>query len=200
MHLKSSLKNFSFGLAIVSLISAGAASAQSLSGVDATLDHTLDSKSAAVGQAVLAKLNESVKTTAGVELPRGTELIGKVAEVTTPEKGSGKSISLVFTTAKLQDGKEIPVKATLVGAYPAADVADGASADSIAPPPTSIDIDRTFDQQAGALRHVALTSAVKDDNSGTFSSSNGNFKLNAGTILQIGIAPAAGGNATSAAE
>jgi hypothetical protein len=50
----TSFKKFSFGLALVSLAAAGAASAQSLVGVNTTLDRTLDSKSAAAGQVVTA--------------------------------------------------------------------------------------------------------------------------------------------------
>lgn len=194
-----SLKNLSLGLALVSLVSVGAASAQTLVGVNAKLDRTLDSKSAAVGEAVTAKLDGSI-TLDGAKLGRGAELIGKVAEVKNAN-GSPVSVTLLFTSAKLKDGKEIPVKATVLAAYPETDpVGDSLGDASGLPAPAHVDADRTFDQEPGALSHVAMTSSVKNSASGTFSSANGNFKLLAGTNLQFGIAPASAASGTNAAE
>ena len=115
----TSFKKLSFGLALVSLAAAGGASAQSLVGVNTTLDRTLDSKSAAAGQVVTAKLDGTVTAADGTKLPKGTELIGKVADV--KNANGATSVSLVFTSAKLKDGKEIPVKATVLAAYPELD-------------------------------------------------------------------------------
>jgi hypothetical protein len=193
----TSFKKLSFGLALISF--AAAASAQTLVGVNTRLDRTLDSKSAADGQAVTAKLDGTVTTADGTKLPRGTELIGKVADV--KNANGAKSVSLVFTSAKLKDGKEIPVKATVLAAYPEVDAESLTVGDvAVQPAPAQVAGDRVFDQPAGALEHVALSSAVKNHESGTFSSTNGNFKLQAGTNLQVGIAPVSGGSGTSAAE
>jgi hypothetical protein len=168
-------------------------------GVNTRLDHTLDSTSAASGQVVTAKLDGTV-TTDGVKLPKGTELIGKVAEVKAAQNGSAASVSLVFTSAKLKDGKEIPVKATLLAAYPeSAGDAATYSGDLIGPAPAQVGGDSAFNQQAGALRNVAMNSAVKSSDSGTFLS-DGNFRLLAGTVLQVGIAPAGGVSGANAAE
>jgi hypothetical protein len=195
----ASLKNLSFGLALISFVWAGAASAQSLAGVTAQLDQTLDSKNVTAGKAITAKLDESVTTPAGVKLPRGTELIGKVADVKTAQDGT--SVTLVFTSAKLKDGKEIPVKATLVGAYAPNDGGDSTYGSQImAPAPSTVNADDTFSQQAGALRHITMTSAVKSSDSGTFTSSDSKFKLVAGTYLQFGVNAAGNGNNTNAAE
>jgi len=195
----TSFKKFSFGLALVSLAAAAAASAQSLVGVNTTLDRTLDSKSAATGQVVTAKLDGTVTAADGTKLPKGTELMGKVADV--KNTNGAASVSLVFTSAKLKDGKEIPVKATVLAAYPESD-AVGLTLGDVAeqPAPAQVAGDSVFDQQPGALEHVALSSAVKNHESGTFSSTNGNFKLLAGTSLQVGIAPASSGSGTNAAE
>jgi len=66
--------------------------------------------------------------------------------------------------------------------------------------PAQVAGDGVFEQQPGALDHVALSSAVRNHESGTFSSTNGSFKLLAGTNLQVGIAPASSGSGTNAAE
>jgi hypothetical protein len=196
----TSLKSLSYGLALASLVGVGVASAQSLVGVNTKLDRTLDSKSAAVGQVVTAKLDGTVTTADGTKLPRGTELVGKIAEVKNAN-GSPVSVSLLFTSAKLKDGKEVPVKATVLAAFPEADPV-GVSLGDVATQqaPEKVAGDGSFNQQPGALSHVALTSAVKSPDSGTFSSTAGNFKLYAGTFLQVGIAPAGASSGTTAAE
>ncbi|HEX4040019.1 MAG TPA: hypothetical protein VHX37_18340 [Acidobacteriaceae bacterium] len=197
----SSLKNLSFGLALISFLAAGAASAQSLAGVTTRLDQTLDSRTAKVGEAVSVKLNDTVKTPDGVKLPRGTQLLGKVAEVKTAANSGPASVTLVFTSAKLKDGKEIQVKATLVGAYTSSEGGDSTyGSQTMAPAPALVNADDTFDQQAGALHRVSLTSAVKNSDSGTFTSKDGNFKLQAGTYLQLGIAGAGNSGLTRTAE
>ena len=194
-----SFKNLSFGMALVSAVAVGSASAQTLVGVNARLDKTLNSTSAAAGQVVTAKLDGTV-TTDGVKLPRGTELIGNVAEVKAAQNGSASSVSLVFTSARLKAGKEIPVKATVLAAYPES-AGDGAGygTDTMGPVPAQVEADGTF-QQAGALRNISLSSAVKSNASGTFSSTDASFRLEAGTYLQVGIAPAGAVSGTTAAE
>lgn len=201
MQFSTRLKTFSPGLALASLLCVAAASAQTLVGVNATLDHNLESKTATAGQVVTAKLNDSVTTADCLRLPKGSELIGKVAEVKTSQNDGPSSVSLIFSTAKLKDGKEVPVKATVVAAYPSSDGDAEAYADqTIPPPPGRINGDTSVEQDAGGLSKVALNSAVKSSDSGTFSRANGDFRLTAGTHLQLGIAPAASGSNPAAAE
>jgi hypothetical protein len=193
-----SWKNWSLGLAMVSLVGLSA-SAQSLAGVTTTLDHTLESSSATVGEPVTATLRESLKTN-GLDLPRGTELVGKVAEVKQAQNGGQASVSLVFTTAKLKHGKELPVKATVIAAFPqsADDVEDGGGM-TMGAAPRQVPSDGTYQQEPGALAHVAMNSSVKSSDSVTFTSSE-NFKLPAGTFLQLGVGGASASTTTSAAE
>lgn len=201
MRFAFRLKTFSLGLALVSSVSVAAASAQTLLGVNAQLDRNLDSKTAAPGQVVTAKLDGTVKTADGLRLPKGTELLGKVDAVKSSQNGGPASVTLLFSTAKLKDGKTIPVKATVVAAYPesAGDSADG-SDQTLPPPPAQLNNETAVQQDAGALGKVALTSAVKNTDSGTFTRANGNFRLGAGTYLQVGIAPSATSNTATAAE
>jgi hypothetical protein len=196
----NSWKHWSLGLAMVSLVGLGSASAQSLAGVTTTLDHALESKSATVGEPVTATLKGSVKAD-GLDLPKGTDLVGKVAEVKAAQNGAPASVSLVFTTAKLKDGKEIPVKATVIAAFPrSADEGVEGSGVMMGAAPQQVPSNGAYQQEPGALSHVGLQSAVKNGDSVTFTS-NGNFKLPAGTFLQLGVASAsANGSGTTAAE
>ena len=199
--MRFTLKNVSLGLAVVSLLSAGMASAQSLAGVSTQLVKPLDSETAAAGQAVAVKLNTGVKTPEGVKLPRGTQLIGKVTAVTPAQKGGAASVTVVFTEAQLKGGKQIPVKATLLAAYPASEAVEAQYSDSTMDTVADhVASNHTVDQEPGALPGVTLKAAVQDANSGTFSKADGNFKLATGTYLQIGVAQTSGSGSTAAAE
>lgn len=196
MQFSFSVKNLSLGLAIVAM-SAAAASAQSLSGVNTKLLTPLDSQTARIGQPVAVKLNDSVKITTGETLPKGTELVGSVSEVKSADGSNPASVTVVFNTAELKGGKKVPVKATLLAAYPAN---GGDGLDEVGPAPSHVEAKYTVDQEPGALRGVSLKSAVENPASGTFSKQKGNFKLAAGSFLQLAVGPASANGSTSAAE
>jgi hypothetical protein len=201
MRFRFSLQSLSLAVAVVSLVAASAASAQSLAGVNTSLVQPLDSATATQGQAVTVKLDGSVKTPDGVKLPRGTELVGKVAAVQPSQNGGPASVSVVFTTAQLKGGKQIPVKATLLAAYPGDQGAGAQYSDEVTNMVAdSVSADHEVDQQPGALGGVELKAAVKDEDSGTFLRTSGNFKLKAGTFFQVAVGSAASGTGTAAAE
>lgn len=212
MRIGTSLRNFSLGLATASFIFAGTALAQTndaaqsmnqtdqaqsasgqtwnLVGVNARLDHTLDTSSAKQGEMVTARLDGSVKTADGVKLDKGTQLKGTVTRVEESANGGPSSLTLVFTTAQMKDGKQIPVKVTLLSAYPPGANSEATyGVDEIAPAPRHVNSQATIDQESGMLRHISLHARVAGQNSGTFRKKDGNLKLAAGTYLQIGIAP-----------
>ena len=196
MQFSFSVKNVSLGLAIVAM-SAAAASAQSLSGVNTKLLTPLDSQTAKVGQQVAVKLNDSVKITSGETLPKGTQLVGSVSEVKAADGSNPASVTVVFNSAELKGGKKVPVKATLLAAYPAN---GGDGQDVLGAAPSQVAPKYTVDQEPGALPGVTLKSAVENPDSGTFSKQKGNFKLGAGSFLQLAVGPASGNGNTSAAE
>jgi hypothetical protein len=180
-----------------SLVLAGAIAAQTsqsgqtwqLVGVNARLDHTLDTKSATQGQALKAKLDGSVTTDQGTKLEKGTELTGTVTGVEKSANGGASSLTLSFTTAQTKDGKQIPVKVTLLGAFPASansEVAYGVG--GVGSAPRHVNPDEKIDQESGTLNNISLHSRVQGENSGTFMRKDGDLKLSAGTYLQVGIA------------
>jgi hypothetical protein len=185
------------------LISYGFAAAQTapntpqLVSADANLVQRLDSKSAAQGQVVTAKLTSSVKNGSSLDLPKGTLLVGKVEQVQTSKDNGPAKLSIVFDQAQLGDGHAIPIKATLLAAYPS-DAGDywAESGNEEALQPRFIPADEKIDQEPGALSHVALHSAVQSNDSGVFLSTDRNINLERGTQLQIALAP--GGTLTAA--
>lgn len=163
-----------------------------LVGVNARLAHTIDSNSVQRGQAVAAKLDGTI-TSDGVKLDRGTELLGTVADSAASAHGGPSSVTLLFTRAQMKDGKQIPVKVTLLGAYPASQGDQAAYGQSMIPSaPRHVDPQQKVVQQSGLLGGVELKSSVQGQNSGTFWREDGNFKLRAGTFLQVAVAPVNG--------
>ena len=160
---------------------------------NAQLVRTVDSKNAAQGQIVTAKLTSSLKNAGTTELPKGTMLVGKVEQVKMSNNGGPGQLSIVFDQAQISGGKTVPIKATLLGAYPEntgdywADT--GTSGSEQAVQPRFIAADQTIDQEPGTLGHVALHSAVQSNASGVFINKDGNVDLKRGTRFQIAIAP-----------
>ena len=153
----------------------------------AELTHGLNSKSAKQGQAVTVELTSSVKTGGRMELPKGTKLEGKVADV---QNGDTSKLSLVFDQARLSGGRQVPVKVTLLAAYPpeAMDVADS-SLPGMVQQPQHISPDEKVQQDPGTLGNITLTGAVASEVSGVFTSPSHNINLHQGTRLQLAIAP-----------
>jgi hypothetical protein len=157
----------------------------------AELTHGLSSKSTRQGQAVMAKLTSDVKTNGQTELPKGTMLVGKVQEVQNANSnGDTTKLSLVFNEARLSNGRQVPIKATLLAAYPPDEigVAQSTSAYMIQQP-RHISSDEKIQQDPGTLGNIALTSSVQSDVSGMFLSKSRNINLHQGTRFQLAIAP-----------
>jgi hypothetical protein len=212
MRFAFSVRNVSLGLAMAAL-ACGAAVAQGgdaasqpdqsfqLVGVNARLIHALDSQSAKAGEAVIARLDAGVKTDSGVKLDKGTLLQGTVTGVQSAEKGGDSSLAITFTSAQLKGGEQIPVKVTLIGAYPSSSGEDENYAlDDIPPAPRHISSQEKIDQEAGLLNNVALHSNAQSQDSGTFTKKHGDLKINAGTFFQVGIAPVNTNLASSTGE
>lgn len=207
MQLVEKIRTWSLGVAAASMIFAGAAVAQAsdssqaqngeLTGANARLVHSLDAASARQGQSIEAKLLGSVKTDTGLKLDKGTLLKGTVTDIQKADNGGQSSVTLNFNQAQLRSGKDIPVKVTLLAAFPpsSADQATYGMGD-MGTAPQHVNPKLKVDQEAGQLSHISLHSSVQSDNSGTFQDNTGNLKLHAGTYLQVGIAPAGANNAS----
>jgi len=82
--------------------------------VRATLDHTLDAKKAKQGDPVTAKLEKDVQIPDAQLLPRNTVLEGHIDQVEASDHKSDSMMVVTFDKAKLKDGQELPIKATVM--------------------------------------------------------------------------------------
>lgn len=158
---------------------------------NAELTHALNAKSARQGQSVTAKLTSNVKTEGQTELPKGTLLMGKVDQVQNAYSNGDKSkISIVFNEARLSNGREVPIKATLLAAYPPVPYSVTQSTNAyMMVQRHHIPNDQKVQQDAGTLNHVMMKSSVQSHVSGVFLSKKHNINLRRGTRFQLAIAP-----------
>lgn len=199
------LRSYALGIAaaMISLPMYASTQAQpqnlNLVSANAELTHALNAKSTHQGQNVMAKLTSSVKAEGQTELPKGTMLMGKVAEVQNGFANGNKSkISIVFNEARLSNGREVPIKATVLAAYPPVLTGVTQSTSSyMMVQPRHIPNDQKIQQDPGTLSHVMLMSSVQSDVSGVFLSKNHNVNLHRGTRLQLAIAPEANSMSTA---
>ncbi len=154
----------------------------------ALLGHSLDTKDAAAGQVVTAKLISAIETPDGLTLPRGTQLLGRIVAVEASHDKSPATLTLIFDKAKIKD-KEVSIKATLVAMGPQ---------NTLPNAPKTVASADTFDQPAGELPGVSLHSAVQSDNSGVLTSKSSNIRLDNATEILLAVAPVTGSGSDTA--
>jgi hypothetical protein len=163
-----------------------AANANQLIAANAELQHDLNAQTAKQGDAVTAKLTQNVRL-GGTTLPHNTLLIGHVDQVQSSENNGVSKIVLTFDQARLKNGQQIAIKATVTGVYPAGTL--------LVSPKLSPDLE--IEQEPSSAHGFSLISKVQDSNSGTLSANGKNVRLTDGTELQFVLAPAAGAGASS---
>jgi hypothetical protein len=151
----------------------------------AVLDKDLDARKARPGQEFRATLADTIHLKNGMELPRGTALVGTIAAEQTQSSGESR-LALRFTRAQLKDGKTIPIQATIFGVAPPStsdswDHSDGEAA----PEPwngSALQVD-----DVGVLSGVDLHSTIAGENSGVFVSRKSGMKLAARSQMSLAI-------------
>lgn len=152
---------------------------------EAALTKKLDASDVKAGQQFEAKLNGKVDLKNGPVLPKGTELVGKVVNVQAKQNGQSSVLTLRFTQANLKDGTKVPIKATIVGLYPARNQlapSYGMAGTQNYWTPQTLQVD-----QINALHHVDLHSKIGADNSGVLQSDK-NISFSQGTEFALAIA------------
>ncbi len=160
----------------------------------ATLVKTVDAAREQSGTSVDAKLQGKVRLTNGTELPRGTMLLGKVAEDDTQQLGRSK-LALRFDEARLKDGATVPIRATIVGFY-----GPGGADSEIDPGDRDVMMSNDWTaktlqmDQENVTPGVDLHSKISSRNSGVFvSSKKDDIKLREGSEIHFAIASANNG-------
>lgn len=167
----------------------GRAEAAQMVPAQAYLLHKLDAKDMKPGSRFTARLSDTVHLKNGPELPKGTELIGNISTDEMQLKGTSK-LALRITEAQLNDGKTVPVKATIVGVFaPETETMNG---NNVAPGQEQAN-DWTNKvlrvDQLNVVGGVDLHSSVNGTNSGVLvATKKDDVKISAGSELALAIA------------
>ena len=154
----------------------------------AQLAQTLATKNLQSGEQFKAVLKGKVQLKNGVELPRGTTLIGTVSSEPAPQ-GAKSELALRFTQADLKNGKMVPIEATIVGVTPPVTENTAPAEMLYNPPPDAWDGQTVSFDVNDALSGIDLHSRIAGQNSGNFVSTRSNLKLGARTQIALAIGP-----------
>lgn len=92
------------------------------------LEGKLDSKTAKVGEPVMLRTTQKMKTAAGFIIPRGSRFIGHVTDVQAHERGHEQStMGVVFDRAELKNGQNIAIHSVIESVGPSAAQLEAAS-------------------------------------------------------------------------
>ena len=85
--------------------------------IRAELDKTVDAKKARVGDQVLARTTDDLKSSPPNLTPKGSRIIGHVVEVTPHQGSSASTLGIAFDKLVLKDGSEmaLPAKIQAIG-------------------------------------------------------------------------------------
>ena len=163
-------------------------SAEHLVPARASLAHALDSKNIKTGDEFRATLDGNVHLTGGLELHRGDALVGKVVTDDMNTPGNAR-LAIRFTQARLKNGQDVPVKATIISLSTPSDSSGDADLQPDMAPNSWNDGTLRVDQLS-VVSGVDLHSRLSSQNSGVFVSTTKNsFKIPAGSELALAIAP-----------
>jgi hypothetical protein len=164
---------------------AAVSAAAQLVPAQALLAQDFDSKKMPSGGQFRVILSENVHLKNGVELPKGTALVGTIVTETAPT-GVKAELALRITQADLKDGKSIPIEATIVGIAPPKDNFSLSTAEEESP--TSWNGTTLAFDVEGVMSGVDLHSKIAGDNSGVLILTKKNdVKLAARTQIALAI-------------
>ena len=178
----------------------GAQSAPTLTMVaaQAELKDSINAKKAKQGEAIRARISETVKLSDGKELPADTILEGHVDQVQASEKKSNSTVVVTFDKARLKGGEELAIKATLLSIWEPQEAVAGGGSGSGAPLPgghmsqsgagggipSQMDV---VSQGRQAVPGVSLHSDIHEKSSATFTAERRNVNVPSGTQMRFGL-------------
>jgi hypothetical protein len=108
------LKRLTICLALTAMAGAQSRLPIRLVGVRATLDKTLDARKVKEGDAVIARPEVKIQIAQGIDIETSSRLLGHVDAVQPPIDKGDSAITVTFDRAQLKDGRQIPIKATIL--------------------------------------------------------------------------------------
>ena len=102
----------------------------------------LDTKSAKTGDSVIIKTTENATTANGIEIPKGSKIVGHITDVEAKGKSSDNSrVTIQLDQAQIKGGQSLPIRTVIQSVSPpggsgtSADSYSGGAPSATAPPP-----------------------------------------------------------------
>jgi hypothetical protein len=106
------------------------------SSFEVVLTRTLDARKSRVGDVIIARVSEDVRTRDGAQIPKNAKLIGHLTLVQAKGRGSSDSrLGVLFDKAQMRDGREVSLNLAIQSVIPMDEVSpdrsgpDGKTAD-----------------------------------------------------------------------
>jgi hypothetical protein len=164
--------------------------------VDGKLVNKLDSKTAKTGDDVVVQTEASVKTADGIEIPKGSKVVGHVVAVH-PSAGQNSQVVLQFDRAELKDGKSMSIHSEIASVAPAIEDASsmsptepmpGGGASAPGEMPSAAGNPRNAMPGAAGTPGAATGAANSSPAAGTIVSRNGNIAIRTTSIPGVLLA------------
>ncbi len=162
----------------------------------ASIEKTIDSKKAKAGDPVAAKTTATTTLSDGTQVPSGSILTGHIDNVTPSENKGDSTLTITFDKLQIKNGKEIPVKATVVSVAstaPAGD--DGKPYDPSSYRPGMLGDNKANGQNnqpvstgPHPVEGLSVAGSPKEPTSGTFTQEKKNLHLTSSTQLVVSVA------------
>jgi len=95
----------------------------------------LDTKSAKAGDSVVVKTTETATTENGIEIPKGSKIVGHIIDVAPKGQGGDNSrVTIQFDQAEVKGGQNMPIRSVIQSVAPAG---TAAATDAASAPPTA---------------------------------------------------------------
>jgi hypothetical protein len=94
-----------------------------MSPIDGELVNKLDSKTAKTGDSVVVQIKKPVKTPDGIEIPKGSKLVGHVIAAQPSQAGQNSQVALAFDRVEVKGGKTMPIHSQIQSISPSSGAA-----------------------------------------------------------------------------
>jgi hypothetical protein len=97
--------------------------------VTGELENKLDTKDAKNGDSVVVKTTATATTAGGIEIPKGSEIKGRIIDVAAKgQDGQNSRVTIQFDQAKLGNGQNLPIRSVIQSVAPAGTTTESVAA------------------------------------------------------------------------
>jgi hypothetical protein len=197
---------WTISVAQAKFVDAQTATGEAKQALMAELTSKLDTKSAKVGDVVIAKTVTESRMTDGSTIPKRSKLEGKVTQVESKAAGDGNaSVAILFDHLEVKGGQQKPIHGVLLAIAPRPSLSDQEASSGSLPQASTRSVGTTAAATGGAfatgggeqqpeimapgstVKGVQLDTKLTTDGSSVLRASNKDIHLESGMKIQVGL-------------